>query len=161
MWPTKSPESCRCSARPSVDSLDVSSEARQFSLLSSPPAPFWSHSGDGSHPASFLSALSLQCCQSLSFLLTHPRISGTWTHVKPALCKPGEKEVATIFEPFIPWARPTQDTPAPPPRHASLLGLTPPPGTVFPPWTCSSPVLAPPLEEPARRAAPPQDTPRP
>ena len=152
MWPTKSPESCRCM-----------SAVRPWScLLSLPPAPFWSHPGGGRHPASFLSALSIQCCRSLSSLLTHPLISGTWTHVKPALCKPGEKEAATIFEPFQPWARPAQDTPARPPRHASSLGLTPPPGhilssldSVFP-CTCASPRRVPSAGQPS-----PQDTPRP
>ena len=111
MRPAKSPESCPCSATGGVDSYGVSSiENPRVAFVFLPPTspvPFWGHPRGGSHPAALLSALSLQCCRSLSSLLTRPDISRTWTLVRPALCGPGEKEAATVGEPFPLWARPS------------------------------------------------------
>lgn len=98
-------------------------------------------------PAFLLSALSLQCCRSLSSLLTHPTISGTWTPVRPGPCRPGEKVLATVVMPlplacpsshWVPrplWACSFSHRPAPPlllsPSHSPedmllTLGCAPP-----------------------------------
>lgn len=84
----KSPESCQRSNKGGMDSSVQWQGCHSLATSCTLRPPQW-----WKPPASLLSALSLQCCQSLSSLLTHPTISGTWIAVRPALCRPGEKVV--------------------------------------------------------------------
>lgn len=173
MWPTKSPESCRCSARRSVDSLDVSSEARQFSLQSSPPAPFWSHSADGSHPASFLSALPSVLPKFELLIGLHPRYPDLDT-CETGHCASQVRRRPLYSESLHTVARPPR-TPPPasqacfsPRIHTSSSGHILSSLDLLFPGTCPSRRRAPrraalprtrPRTRPAPRTRPPQGTP--
>lgn len=114
----KSPECCRCSTKGGgVDSCGVGlAVAPGCGFAVTPPtAPGLSEATPAVEAALPSLCSLLQCCRNLSSLLTRPRISGTWTHARRALCGPGEKEGVSRGEPLPLWARPSRDTP---PRHS-------------------------------------------